>query len=291
MLAPVHAVTMTGPQPALCMIPPPLVAVISTRPAPALIKVRRALLVIMPMMALVPLVHLCITYPTAGTEAILPLVFVLFPLNDVAIRKVKCLPPILMSMSLKAEPHLAAPVMMGSSRSSGGIARGRALGGHFNIADAQKVWGDINAHETLAIGPKEKGKIFVYQSSSDPNTVDISSTKSSFAVRVADTAQYTTIQDIVRRIAQDYSPIQKPTVQLFFLDDVDWIAFGRYEAITHRDLVSEDNIDWLKKDGLKVVHILASTYDLSPGLISGLPGRIGSISSQSSLPSGSYSGI
>ncbi|PPQ85147.1 hypothetical protein CVT25_004111 [Psilocybe cyanescens] len=140
-------------------------------------------------------------------------------------------------MSLEAESHLVVFVMM--------------------------VWGDINAHETLAIGPKEKGKILVYQSASDPNTVDISSTKSLFLVRVADTAQYTTIQDIVRRVAQDYSSIQ----------------------------ISEDNIDWLKKDGLKVVHILASTHDLSPGLRSGLPSHIGSISSRSSLPSGSYSGI
>ncbi|PPQ85420.1 hypothetical protein CVT25_006332, partial [Psilocybe cyanescens] len=83
----VHAVTMTGPQPALCMIPPPLVAVILTRPAPALIKVKQALLVIMPMEALVPLMHLCITPSTAGTEAIPPLVSVLFLLNVIAIRK------------------------------------------------------------------------------------------------------------------------------------------------------------------------------------------------------------
>ncbi|PPQ84195.1 hypothetical protein CVT25_002504, partial [Psilocybe cyanescens] len=110
------------------------------------------------------------TCDDAGTEAIPPLVSMLFHLNVVAIRKVKYPPPILMSMSLKAEPHLAVPVMM--------------------------VWDDINAHETSAIGPKEKGKILVYQSSMDPNTFDVSTTKSSFAVRVVNTAQYTTIQDI-----------------------------------------------------------------------------------------------
>lgn len=90
----------------------------------------------------------------------------------------------------------------GSSRSTGGTFRGRAVGNTFNIADVRQVWGDVNCSD----GEPIKGKIYLYISDLNPAVVDIS--QSSFVVNVYDTAKCQTVQDLMKRGSRDYSPIR-----------------------------------------------------------------------------------
>jgi hypothetical protein len=98
----------------------------------------------------------------------------------------------------------------GSSRSTGGSARGRALGNIFNIADAGEVWSDFNYPD----GEPTKGKIYLYISDLNPAIVDIP--ESSFIVNVYDTAKCRTVQDVMKRGSRDYSPIRSKFFYLYF---------------------------------------------------------------------------
>ena len=106
----------------------------------------------------------------------------------------------------------------GSSRSTGGTLRGRAVGNTFNIADAGQVWGDVNCLD----GEPTKGKIFVYISDLNPVVVDIS--QSSFMANVYDIAKCQTVQDLVKRGSHDYSPIRSKLyicmMCLFFINNL-----------------------------------------------------------------------
>jgi hypothetical protein len=90
----------------------------------------------------------------------------------------------------------------GSSRSTGGTFRGRAVGNTFNIADVGQVWGDNDRPD----GEPTKGKIYLYISDLNPALVDIS--QSSFIANVYDTAKCQTVQDLMKRGSRDYSPIR-----------------------------------------------------------------------------------
>ena len=101
----------------------------------------------------------------------------------------------------------------GSSRSTGGILRGHAVGNTLNIADVQQACEDIDDLE----GEPSKGKIYLYISDLDPSVVDVS--QPSFIANVYDTAKCQTVQDLMMRGSRDYSPIRsKP----FFLEIAFW---------------------------------------------------------------------
>ena len=74
---------------------------------------------------------------------------------------------------------------------TGGVFWGKALGNAINIGDAVAVI---------------KGKIHFYISNLNPP--DISITKSSFIANVSDISKCETIQDVIGRGCQDYSPIR-----------------------------------------------------------------------------------
>jgi len=90
----------------------------------------------------------------------------------------------------------------GSSRTTGGTLRGRAVGNTFNIADVGQVWSDYNYPDE----EPTKGKIYLYISDQNPAAVDI--VQSSFIANVYDTGKCQTVQDLVKRGSRDYSPIR-----------------------------------------------------------------------------------
>jgi hypothetical protein len=100
----------------------------------------------------------------------------------------------------------------GSSRSTGGVIRGKAHGNTFNMGDADAVWDDM---DVFSGNPAEKpvpGKIHAYVSDLNPSEVDIS--QSSFVTKVHDINKCQTIQEIVQRSSEDYSPIRR---KLFYI--------------------------------------------------------------------------
>jgi len=95
----------------------------------------------------------------------------------------------------------------GSSRSTGGVFQGRAVGNAINIGDAVEVWEEMDVfREGLAQKPV-KGKIHFYISNLNPPDIDI--TKSSFIANVSDISKCETIQDVIGHGSRDYSPIRR----------------------------------------------------------------------------------
>jgi len=218
---------------------------------------------------------------------------------------------------IMASPKLKSVPAYGSSRSTGGVLRGKALGNTFNMADADKTWQDINIESN---GSFEKGKIHCYLSEKNPANIDVNSLKASFVVSVSNVARYVTIQDIICKAGTDYMPIQskfkfkvetivcsnvlvlEPSIHLFFLDDDDWIACGRYEVIMNPKPKPEDEIQWSVNNNKYAICILGVSlaFDLLPTIptfsfflqttfepgdvsLPGFAGRLGSVLGRSTL--------
>ena len=101
----------------------------------------------------------------------------------------------------------------GSSRSSGGVIRGKAHGNTFNMGDVNAVWDDMNV---FSDNPAEKpvpGKIHTYVSDLNPSEIDIS--QLSFVTKVHDINKCQTIQEIVHHSFEDYSPIRRKLLYIF----------------------------------------------------------------------------
>ena len=89
------------------------------------------------------------------------------------------------------------PRLRGASRVVGGIARGRALGNIFNLADAS----DAALND---LGPN-MGKVYLYFCNVDPGQLDLASVKPSGTVNCAVSP---TVDPILKRFARKFSPIQ-----------------------------------------------------------------------------------
>lgn len=94
----------------------------------------------------------------------------------------------------------------GSSRSYGGVLRGRASGNHPNIADVPTAIADF--HREPGYAARETGNIHVYISNDDPANVDVMSMKSTFSIKVRDVDSFSTIQEVAQRAGRDYSPVR-----------------------------------------------------------------------------------
>ncbi|EDQ98539.1 uncharacterized protein LACBIDRAFT_299202 [Laccaria bicolor S238N-H82] len=180
---------------------------------------------------------------------------------------------------MASPPKMKIPAY-GSSRSTGGVIRGKAHGNTFNMGDADAVWDDMNV---LSYNPAEKpvpGKIHTYISDLNPPEVDTS--QSSFVTKVHDISKCQTIQDIVRHSSEDYSPIRSPAYRLFIHDEEDgWNIQGRYETIVGRQPKAEDYIEWPDKK---------TTYDPSHSLsVPGFAGHFGTTRGTRSLSAGTQS--
>ena len=129
--------------------------------------------------------------------------------------------------TVMASPPKGTIPAYGSSRSTGGVFRGRAVGNAINMGDAVEVWEDMDVfREGLAQKPV-KGKIHFYISNLNPPDIDI--TKSSFITNVSDISKCETIQDVIGRGSRDYSPIRRKFAKFS----------GKYILITlHRTCLS-----------------------------------------------------
>ena len=95
-----------------------------------------------------------------------------------------------------------------------GKVLGKAHGDTFNMGDVNAVWDDMNV---FSDNPAEKpvpGKIHTYVSDLNASEIDIS--QSSFVIKVHDINKCQTIQEIVRRSSEDYSPIRHKLLYIFW---------------------------------------------------------------------------
>lgn len=95
-------------------------------------------------------------------------------------------------VEMNSPPHLR-----GASRVVGGIARGRALGNVFNLADASDAALDD-------LGPT-MGKVYLYFCNIDPGQLDLASVKPSGTINCAVSP---TVGPILKKIARKFSPVR-----------------------------------------------------------------------------------
>jgi hypothetical protein len=88
------------------------------------------------------------------------------------------------------------PRLHGSSRMTGGILRGHALGNAFNAADFNDV---TDVYHPI------RGKVLVYSSNQDPANLSIQNMKPSAFIKHIVTSS---IQPVLTKVAEKYSPIR-----------------------------------------------------------------------------------
>ena len=112
---------------------------------------------------------------------------------------------------MASPPKMKIPAY-GLSRSTGGVIGGKAHGNTFNMGDANAVWEDMDVFSDHPAEKTVHGKIRAYVSDLNPSEINLS--QSSFVTKVYDINKCQTIQDIVRRSSEDYSPIHR---KLFYI--------------------------------------------------------------------------
>ena len=94
-------------------------------------------------------------------------------------------------------PPNSPPRLRGSSRVMGGIARGRALGNVFNLADANDTVIDN-------LGPT-MGKVFLYFCNDDPGRLELASIKPSGIIKCAVSP---TVGPVLKVVARKFSRVR-----------------------------------------------------------------------------------
>ncbi|KAF8804433.1 hypothetical protein BYT27DRAFT_7107409, partial [Phlegmacium glaucopus] len=133
---------------------------------------------------------------------------------------------------------LSPPRLHGSSRTTGGILRGHALGNTLNAADFDDV------SDMLHPIP---GKVLVYSSNQDPANLSLEDLKPTTFVKHNVTSS---IRPVLAKVAEKYSPIQKN--RIFTFEEGLWNVRGRYEKAFEED----EELFWLSNNGEYVTHIL-----------------------------------
>jgi hypothetical protein len=93
-------------------------------------------------------------------------------------------------------PPISPPRPQGSSRTTGGILRGRALGNAYNVADFDEVMDELHPIP---------GRVLVYSSNEDPANLSIQTMKPSTFIKHDVTRS---IQPVLTKVAEKYSPIR-----------------------------------------------------------------------------------
>ena len=104
-------------------------------------------------------------------------------------------------LDIKMNSPPITPPPHGSSRMTGGIFRGNALGNALNTADFDDVVDVL--HPIL-------GKVFVYSSNQDPANLSIQDMKPSAFIKHIVTSS---IKPILTKVAEKYSPIRSESLQ------------------------------------------------------------------------------
>ena len=112
-------------------------------------------------------------------------------------------------MIFNLDVHMQSPprtplMLYGSSRTTGGFLRGRALGNVLNAADLGGISEDI-------LHPRP-GKVFVYYSTGDPANLTIQNMKPTTFIKHNVTSS---IQTVLAKVADKYSPIRSKFIYLF----------------------------------------------------------------------------
>ncbi|KAF4614684.1 hypothetical protein D9613_002816 [Agrocybe pediades] len=116
--------------------------------------------------------------------------------------------------------------LRGSSRTTGEIARGHAVGNHPNIADLEEI-------SSLSATPLSTGKVKVYVSNASPETLDITNMKPAFT---AQSPQFATLALTLQLLAGLYPPIEDAAQRLYILDeDSDWMVQGSFNKAIGED--------------------------------------------------------
>ena len=138
-------------------------------------------------------------------------------------------------------PTIQAPAN-GSSRSTGGTLRGRALGIAPNIGD---VFDDM--HEEVR--PLARGRINVTIVEQPPGDVVIENPTSHLKVM---SPCYETFAPLMKKVAKSYSPVRNHNYRVYALDQQQWSIMGRYNVVVEDD----ESVVWEKDEGGNVTHIL-----------------------------------
>ncbi|KAF8806945.1 hypothetical protein BYT27DRAFT_7167214 [Phlegmacium glaucopus] len=115
---------------------------------------------------------------------------------------------------MDSPPH-TPPRPYGSSRMTGGILRGHALGNTLNAADFQSS--EPVLHPVI-------GKVLVYASTEDPANLSVQNMKPTTFVKHQVTLS---LRPVLSKVADKYSPIRsKYSSRLFTLEDGLWNVRG-----------------------------------------------------------------
>jgi len=164
-----------------------------------------------------------------------------------------------MDISNLAPPEKEAPAN-GSSRSTGGILRGRALGNVFNIGDP---FDDIPQD----VAPLSRGRVNVTIVPQPPSDVIIENPTSHLKVV---SPCYDTLGPLLKKVAKSYSPVRSKYLIIYgyrihfkafvsdhnycvyVLDQKQWSIMGHYKVVVEDD----EDVIWEEGEIGKVTHIL-----------------------------------
>ncbi|KAF8175754.1 hypothetical protein BJ912DRAFT_930940 [Pholiota molesta] len=121
----------------------------------------------------------------------------------------------------------------GSSCTTGGIARGQALGNTLNHAD----FGEFNLSQldiALPTSPPHMGKVWLFVTESQPSKFDLANAKPDMTTKATISKS---IEPILSKIGKLYSPIKNKNHRVFVLDDdKEWMGAGCFSEAINSDL-------------------------------------------------------
>ncbi|RDB28249.1 hypothetical protein Hypma_001559 [Hypsizygus marmoreus] len=155
-------------------------------------------------------------------------------------------PPIFCSLSPEIE-------LLGSSKVTGGIIRGRAIGNVFNMADKADMSIDPSAQRPL------RGIVKAFNSR-DTDAKAMATSRHDLG---------SDLGPILRKLAVDLSPIRHNNSRIYIQEDGDWYIKGQYE----KAILDTDSVPWMASaDGkAPTLHILYEDDELSGTRISAQP--------------------
>ncbi len=133
-------------------------------------------------------------------------------------------------------------ILKGSSRTQGGVIRGRAVGSTVNAADMEG-----NAPSFLDI----KGKVFLYVTNLNPSIFRLAEINPTCFVTIEISAS---IAIILAKLKRRFEPLAEGQYTFYTLDkDSDWELHGKFDVAVDDD----EDIVWHDREETAVAYILA----------------------------------
>ena len=140
--------------------------------------------------------------------------------------------------------------LMGSSRTSGGLFRGRALGNVPNHADLGST--------SLDLDIPVKGEVSLYITDQYPRDVkfDILKGEAELVVMVKVVGR---MASILQKVARKFSIIQSSDYHIYYRRATKWIALGRFDYAVQDD----DDCEWvMSSENIPELHLLIVSQNL-----------------------------